>query len=137
MVFSSFCTRMTVRREVVRKAKRSPTHQVVENTLVEGSFEFSALPELLVVVVQTRPVFSELFETVLVNVAQTVYSQKKGKNGVQCSNNNNIHASGASSDLAALLQAIELSLSIGIGLAHHVVVIERLASCTDKERGRE
>lgn len=48
-----------------------------------------------------------------------------------------IHAGSASGDFAALLQAVKLSLSIGLGLAHHVVVIVGLASCADKERGRE
>lgn len=48
-----------------------------------------------------------------------------------------IHTGGASCDLATLLHAVDLALSIGIGLAHHVVVIVRLASCADEERGRE
>ena len=49
----------------------------------------------------------------------------------------NIHAGSASGNLAALLQAVKLSLSIGLGLAHHVVVIVCLASCANEERGRE
>lgn len=44
-----------------------------------------------------------------------------------------VHAGGASGDLATLLQAVKLSLSVGLGLAHHVVVIVCLASCADEE----
>lgn len=41
----------------------------------------------------------------------------------------------ASCDLTTLLQAIDLARAVGVGLAHHVVVIEGLASCTDEEGG--
>lgn len=48
-----------------------------------------------------------------------------------------VHACSASCDFATLLQAVQLALAIGVGLAHHVVVIVRLASCADEERGAE
>jgi len=47
------------------------------------------------------------------------------------------HAGGASRDLPPLLQAFDLALAIGLGLAKHEVVIVGLAACTDKKRGAE
>jgi len=42
--------------------------QVIENTFVELPFKWSALPELLIVVVEAGPVFAEFDEAVLVHV---------------------------------------------------------------------
>jgi len=48
-----------------------------------------------------------------------------------------LHACCATGDLAAFLHALELSPTVRLGLAHHVVVIIGLASCTNKEGGTE
>ena len=48
-----------------------------------------------------------------------------------------IHAGSASGNFAALLQAVQLALAIGLGLAHHVVVIVCLAACADEEGSGE
>jgi hypothetical protein len=45
-----------------------PAYQVIKDAFVELPFSWSALPELLIVVIQTCPVFSELAEAVLVDV---------------------------------------------------------------------
>jgi hypothetical protein len=44
------------------------TYQLVEDTLVEGPLLSSAVPELLVVVLQTLPVLAELLVAVCVDV---------------------------------------------------------------------
>lgn len=46
------------------------TYQVVENALVQRPFEFPALPQLLVVVVEAFPVLAEFSQAVLVHVFQ-------------------------------------------------------------------
>jgi hypothetical protein len=48
-----------------------------------------------------------------------------------------IHASRTPGDLAALLHAVELAAAVGLGLAHHVVIIVVLASRANKERSAE
>lgn len=100
--------------------------------------------------------FSEFGQAVLVNVAQSgwgrCWSANCSKHGcpstalvyfpttyillcpVRASGEKkDVHACSASCDFATLLQAIDFALSIGIGLAHHVVVIVRLASGANEE----
>lgn len=141
------------------------THQVLKDTLVEGPLEPPALPQLLVVVVKAFPVFPEFGEAVLVNVAQAVFVVGRAlvnwRAGSTCpavlhgplavasgssgpgffsgrrDDGLDVHTGGASGDLAALLQAVDLSPAIGIGLAHHKVVIVGLAAGADEERGGE
>lgn len=48
-----------------------------------------------------------------------------------------VHARSTSCNLPALLHALQLPPPIGLGLADHVVVIIRLASCTDEEGSAE
>jgi hypothetical protein len=48
------------------------TYQVVENTFIELPLCRSALPELLVIVVETGPVFAEFSEAVLIHVFDAV-----------------------------------------------------------------
>ncbi len=48
-----------------------------------------------------------------------------------------VHACCTPGDLATLLHALELSPAIGLGLAHHVVIVVGLASRADKEGGAE
>lgn len=47
-------------------------YQVIEYTLVELPLQRSALPELLVVVVEAGPVLAELSQAVLIYVVETV-----------------------------------------------------------------
>ena len=46
-----------------------------------------------------------------------------------------IHARGAASDSASLLQAVHLSVAGLLGLALHVVIVVLAASCADEEGG--
>lgn len=48
-----------------------------------------------------------------------------------------VHAGGASRNLAALLHAVQLTAAVGLGLAHHVVVIVGLAAGADEKGGTE
>ena len=59
----------------------------------------------------------ELLETALVDIVQ--------------------HASSASCDLAPFPHTVHLSCAVRLGLAEHVVVIVRFASCADEEGGAE
>jgi hypothetical protein len=83
MVFSNFCTSTVVRDRKPAFQRTDTTNQVVKDTLVERSLVSSALPELLVVVVQAWPVFSELLEAVFVDVAQAVAGQQMDNGGEQ------------------------------------------------------
>lgn len=55
----------------MRTGPAAGTHQIVENASVESPLVGTALPHLLVVVVQAFPVGSELFKTVGVDVLDT------------------------------------------------------------------
>lgn len=48
-----------------------------------------------------------------------------------------VHASRTPGDLAAFLHAVKLSPAVGLGLAHHVVIVVGLASRADEERGTQ
>lgn len=48
-----------------------------------------------------------------------------------------LHARRASGDLTAFLHALKLAPAVGLGLAHHVVIVVGLASRADEERGAE
>jgi hypothetical protein len=48
------------------------SYQIVENTFVKDPFLRSALPELLITVVEALPVLAELLQTVLVDVFNSV-----------------------------------------------------------------
>ena len=54
-----------------------------------------------------------------------------------CCSSNYAHARGTPGDLTALLHAFKFTPAIGLGLAHHVVIIVGLASRPDKVRGTE
>lgn len=51
---------------------RTSTYQVVEHTLVQLPLIWSALPKLLVVVLQARPVLSELRKAVLIYILDPI-----------------------------------------------------------------
>jgi len=48
-----------------------------------------------------------------------------------------IHAGRASRDFTSLLQTIQFTPAIGLGLAHHVVIVVGFAAGADKEGGAE
>lgn len=93
------------------------THQLLKNTLVERPLFWSALPQLLVVVLEALPVLAERLEAGLVDVVND--------------------APGAAGDAAALLEALELALARVVVLALHVVVVVGLAAGADEEGSRE
>lgn len=91
------------------------THQVVKNTLIQPPLHLPALPQLVVVVVQTLPMLSEFVQATLVDICQ--------------------HTRGTTGHLSTLLQALSLALAIGLGLADHEVIVEGFAARTDEEAG--
>lgn len=91
--------------------------QLLKYTLVHLPLFRPAVPELLVVVLQTLPVGAELLEAVFIDVLDDARCTPR--------------------DLAAFLHALQLSPAVCLGLAHHVVVIVGLASCANEEGGAE
>lgn len=87
--------------------------QLLKHTLIQPPLQTSALPQLLVVVVQTLPVLPEFLQTILVDVVQ--------------------HAGGTPRDLPSLLEAVCLAIAVRLGLAVHEIVIVGFASCTNEE----
>ena len=86
-------------------------------------------------VLKTLPVGAELTQAVLVDVLDTgacVSTRFVLQLQLQYA-----HARGTPGDLAALLHALEFTPAVGLGLAHHVVIVEGLAARTNKVRGTE
>lgn len=130
IVFSSdyFC-------QCPRLAKgQTHTHQLVEHALVQPPLLRSAVPELLVVVLKALPVRAELVKALLVNVADAAKCQHFSQTFGFWSS---LHAGRTPGDLTALLHALELSPTVGLSLAHHVVIVVGLASCADEKGGTE
>lgn len=71
------------------------------------------MPQLLVVIVQTLPVFPELLKAVLIDIIQ--------------------HTSCTSRDLPPFLHTLHLPLPMRLGLALHVVIIVCTAPCSNEE----
>jgi len=127
----------------IAKSLPSSTYQVVEHTLVQRPLKLPALPQLLVVVVEALPVLAELCQAVLVHVVQPVASVRKRSCSRKASCSDSpiffsilwmyVHAGCASCDLATLPQAIQLSPSIRLGLALHVVIVVGLAAGSNEE----
>lgn len=90
--------------------------QVVENTFVQLPFSWSALPELLIVVVEASPVLAEFLQTMLVDIFN--YTPR------------------ASCDPSPFFQALNLALAGTLALALHKIVIIWFASCADEETSR-
>lgn len=78
-----------------------------EHTLVEQSLGLSAATQLVVVLLQTLPVESELVEAGLVDVLDD--------------------GDGTSGDSSALLQAVDLASALGLFSAQHKVIVVGLA----------
>lgn len=116
-------------------SSRIPTYQLVKHTLVQRPLVCPAVPQLLVVVLQALPMAAELLQAVVVDVLDPTPLISAVSNLTLCIAN--VHARGATSDLATLLHALKLSPAVRLSLAHHVVVIVSLASCADKERSAQ
>ena len=110
------------------------THQLVKHTLVQPPLLRPAVPELLVVVLKALPVAAKLVKALLVDVADAAKCQRFFQTS-KC--RSSLHTRRTPGDLAALLHALQLSPAVGLGLAHHVVIVVGLASRADKERGAE
>jgi len=86
------------------------------------------------VVLKALPVGAELVEAFLVDVANAAKSSAfLSGHRIDFS----LHARCTPGDLAALLHALKLSPAVGLGLAHHVVIVVGLASRADEKRGAE
>jgi hypothetical protein len=119
------------------------TYQVVKHALVERPLELPALPQLLVVVIEALPVLAELCQAVLVHVVQSVLPVKNTFRSRRSSGSNfcispssprvYVHAGCASCDLATLPQAVQLSPSVRLGLALHIVIVVGLAAGSNEE----
>lgn len=135
MTFSSPCLTSAL-PEYVRNTEERPRHrtyQVVEHTLVQSSLLLPALPKLLVVVFQALPVIPKYVEAVRIDVLQPVHSHRKLRCHIKgLLKSSSLHACCTSRDLPSLLQAIQLSSSIRLCLALHVVVIVRFTSGSDE-----
>ena len=85
-------------------------------------------------VLEALPVAAELVKTLLVDVTDAANCQRfflPTKTRVL------LHARRTPGNLATLLHAFELSPAVGLSLAHHVIIVVGLASCTDKEGSAE
>lgn len=95
--------------------------QLGENTLVEQSLGLSAATELVVVLLQTLPVESELVKTALVDVLND--------------------GDGTSGDSSALLETVDGARALGLFSAQHEVIVVGLAlganevGCRQKRSG--
>lgn len=74
---------------------------------------------------------AELVETVVVEVLDT----SGGSVWTGAGGGRDIHACRTPGHLAALLHAVQLAAAVGLGLAHHVVIVVGLAARTDEVRG--
>ena len=63
--------------------RREFSYQVVEYALIQFPFLWSALPELLIIVVETSPVFPKFLETVLVYVFNSVHPKHVSKSSLR------------------------------------------------------
>lgn len=85
-------------------------------------------------VLEALPVAAELVKALLVDVADAAKCQRFLLGArIRAA----LHARRTSGDLATLLHALKLSPAVGLGLAHHVVIVVGLASRADEERGAE
>lgn len=87
--------------------------QFVKYTGIEQLFRSPTVPQLLIVVVQTLPVFSELLEAVLIDVVK--------------------HTSSTPRNLPPLFHTLHLPLPVRLRLALHVVIIVGTAPRSNEE----
>jgi hypothetical protein len=120
------------------------TNQFLKNTAVQVHLGLTALPEPVVVVLQTLPVGVELLQAVCVDVLDPIPPARLAtRSSIQLTQSvaqlhasrGIIHTSRTARNLAPLLQTLDLALSVGLVLALHVVIVERLASVPDEVRG--
>jgi hypothetical protein len=120
------------------------TNQFLKNTAVQLHLGLAALPEPVIVVLQTLPVGIELLQAVCVDVLDPVPpNQLATRSVIQLTqlapqlhaSRRNIHTSRTSRNFAPLLKTLGLALPVRLVLALHVVIVERLASVPDEVRG--
>lgn len=85
-------------------------------------------------VLEALPVGAELVKTLLVDVADAAGRQHTIRSSSFLSF---LHACRTSGHLAALLHALKLSPAVGLGLAHHVVIVVGLAPRADEKGSAE
>lgn len=123
------------------------------------------MPHLLVIVIQTFPMRTELFQAGLVDIVdpkpvsqvpyprplhptilirpsspspQLHYSQRHPPTpSPQIKRRQNSHTSRTPRGLPPLPHTLDLALALRLRLAHHVVIVERLAPVADEEGGAE
>lgn len=132
--------------------------------MVELPLNLTALPELVVVVVEALPVLAELVQTMVIDVVDAAFTPTllasaplpaalapweweagtgafrrcvgdMQRNKISGYRLVDVHTGSASRDAATLLQAFELSLARVLGLALHVIIVVGAASSADEERG--
>ena len=86
-------------------------------------------------VLETLPVGAELGQTVLVDVLDPI--PQSITCCLVCIYGRNVHARRASRHFAALFHTVQLAPAIGLGLAHHVVIVVGLAPRADEEGSAE
>lgn len=85
-------------------------------------------------VLKALPVGAELIQALLVDVADAAKSSAFLSDPRIWSS---LHARRTPGDLTAFLHALKLAPAVGLGLAHHVVIVVGLASRADEEGGAE
>ena len=71
IVFSNFCIPYSQSDSQEIKIGKSSTDQFIKHARVEQLLLPSAMPQLLIVIVQTSPVFPEFLKAILVDVVQS------------------------------------------------------------------
>lgn len=123
-------------------ARQEKTHQLLKNTIVQFHLGPAAFPQVVVVVLQTLPVGSELLQAVGVDILDTAQSQHFPNHQSTSDKSVDVHTSRTTSDLTTLLQTFQFPASIRLALALHVIVIECPApisneiSCARQRRRR-
>lgn len=115
---------------------RGRTDQLIKYTLIQIHLRFPAFEHVVVVVFEALPVGIELLQAVSVDILDPVECQfpysPKLKSFVWYIRY--IHTSRTAGDFATLLETVQLSSAIGIGLALHVVIVIGTAAVSDKKR---
>ena len=90
----------------------------------------------MIAVFQTLPMRSEGFEALCIDILQSAVPRKQYafKTHIRFSRGRgNVHTSSTPGNFPPLLQTLDFSSPVGVGLALHVIVIVRSTSCADEE----
>lgn len=117
------------------------THQLLKHAVVQLHLGLPAFPQVVVVVLQTLPVAIELLQAVGVDIldAATISPAHTHTHTYTPSHTltppgRNLHSRRTPRHLPPLLQTLHLPAPIRLGLALHIVFVERLAPIPDKVR---